>query len=155
MTKEELATIEEVAQEFFSNLEVAGDMDVSADEEGSITILLTVDNPSMLIGENGQTLLEIQHLLRRILQKRIQAKEPLRVLVDVNNYRKAKEEYLRGVASETADEVLLLKKEKELSPMSAFERKIIHEEISKRTGLSSESIGEGQERKVVVRYLGT
>lgn len=151
MTKEQLATIEEVAQEFFSQLEVVGDMDVTSPAENTASIALTIENPGMIIGENGQTLLEIQHLLRRILQKRMNMQLPPQVALDVNNYRKAKEEYLRTMAKEAADEVLLLKKTKELPPMSSFERRVVHEEIGKREGLSSESIGEGEDRRVVIK----
>lgn len=153
MTKEQLSTIESALQEFFSNLEVAGDMDVSSPDENTVSVALTIENPGMLIGENGQTLLEIQHLLRRIVQKRLAPQEPLRVLLDVNNYRKAKEEYLKKMAQEAADDVLLFKTPKELSPMSSFERRVIHEEIAKRPGLVSESVGEGAERRIVIRYL--
>lgn len=151
MTKEQLSAVESALQEFFSNLEVAGDMDVSSPQENTVSVVLTIENPGMLIGENGQTILEIQHLLRRIVQKRLAVQEPLRVLLDVNNYRKSKEEYLKKMASDMADEVLLFKKPKELSPMSAFERRIVHEEISKRPGLVSESAGEGAERRIVIR----
>lgn len=103
----------------------------------------------MLIGERGNTLAEIQRLMRLIIKKK--TGEYLSLRVDINEYRKQKESYLRELARTTADEVSLLKREKELVPMSAIDRRVIHEELSSRQDVMSESTGEDEQRRVVVK----
>jgi spoIIIJ-associated protein len=102
-----------------------------------------------LIGERGQTLADIQHLLKIILRKKTE--ELFYVNVDVNDYKKKKTEYLKELANSVADDVILSKEEKALSPMRAFERRIVHMELAERSGVITESIGERDERKVIVK----
>jgi len=71
--------------------------------------------------------------------------------LDINDYKKNKEEYLRDLARTTADEVALFKREKELPPMAAAERRVIHTSLSSRDDVTSESVGEGLDRRVVIR----
>ncbi len=68
--------------------------------------------------------------------------------------KRKKYEYLRELAKSVADEVALTKKEKQLAPMPAHERRIIHLELVGRTDIISESIGQEPERKIVIKpYL--
>lgn len=149
ISKEELQTIEREAKQFFEKMGAAGTVTVRADEETGVFVDAILEEPQLFIGEKGQTLSEIQHLLRAIVRKKIP--EQLYITLDINEYKKNKESYLRDLARSVADEVTLLKKPKELSPMSAAERRIVHVELAERSDITSESEGEGSERKVVVR----
>jgi spoIIIJ-associated protein len=149
MHKESLQTIEAVAKEFFEKLGLGSQLQVEDMGDGSVSIRLTTDEPRMFIGEKGQTLGELQHLLKAVLRK--QAEEPFYLNVDINDYKKNKEIYVRELARTTADEVSLLKRPKELPPMNAAERRIVHMELDSREDVVTESIGQGIERKVVVK----
>lgn len=149
ISKEELQTIEREAKQFFEKMGAAGTVTVRVDEETGVFVDAILEEPQLFIGEKGQTLSEIQHLLRAIVRKKIP--EQLYITLDINEYKKNKESYLRDLARSVADEVILLKKPKELSPMSAAERRIVHVELAERSDITSESEGEGSERKVVVR----
>ena len=92
---------------------------------------------------------EIQHLLKAILRRKIGAL--FYIDLDINNYKKKKIAYLRELARSIADEVALTKKEKVLSPMPSYERRIIHLELAGRSDVTTESIDEEPKRKVVVR----
>ena len=118
-------------------------------KEQTLPINLKSNEPQILIGEGGQTLTEIQHLLKAILKRKIT--EPFFIDLDINDYKKKKIEYLKELAKSVADEVALTKKEKQLAPMPAYERRIIHLELAEREDVTSESIGQEPERKVVVR----
>lgn len=115
----------------------------------TLPINLKTENPQILIGEGGQTLSEIQHLLKAILKRQI--KEPFYIDLDINDYKKKKIEYLKELARNIADEVVLTKKEKILAPMPAYERRIIHLELTGRSDVATESIGKEPERRVVIR----
>ena len=117
--------------------------------EPTVQVGIVVEEPQMLIGEKGQTLFELQHVLKLMLRKKIE--EPFYLALDINEYKKNKEEYLRDLAQTAADEVVLLKKPKELPQMPASERRVIHMALAKRTDVVSESVGDGPDRRVVIR----
>jgi len=147
-----LQTIEEEVRGLIEKLEMSGEVKVEQTEdsgEPTIWVGVVVQEPKLLIGEKGQTLFELQHIVKLMLRKKIA--EPFYLSLDINEYKKNKEEYLRDIAQTTADEVVLFKKPKELPPMSGAERRIIHVALASREDVVSESIGEGQDRRVVIR----
>jgi len=160
MSPQNLDEIKEIIKEFFKKTTFEVEIEFLPVKDQTLPINLRVEEPQILIGEGGQTLVEIQHLLKAILRRKIAAKgepclsgreEPFYIDLDINNYKKKKTEYLRELARTTADEVSLSKKEKILSPMPAYERRIIHMELADRSDVVTESIGEGLERKIVVK----
>jgi len=130
---------------------MGSDFKMEEGEEGLVAVRVTVEEPKMFIGERGQTLFEIQHIFKSIVRKKVS--EPLHLFVDINDYRKNKEDYLRELARNTADEAALFKREKELPPMPAAERRIIHMELAERGDVVSESVGEGVERRVAIKPI--
>ncbi len=124
-----------------------------------IDLDITIEEPQVLIGHNGQTLFELQHILRIILNKKMSryAKSDVArqnffyLKLDINHYKKKKIEYLKSLALNLADEVSLTKEKKVLSPMPAYERRIIHMELSGRQDVVTGSQGEGINRCVVIR----
>ncbi|MDO8655210.1 MAG: R3H domain-containing nucleic acid-binding protein [bacterium] len=140
----------QLVRELFSLLGIEELPAVSMQDEQTLQVTLTMEDPKTLIGERGQTLFEIQHLLRTMLRKKLQ-QDPPHIFLDINDYRKSKEEYLRDAARQAADEAVLLNKSRELGAMSAADRRIVHMELAQRSDVTSESIGEGEERRVVIK----
>jgi len=151
LTQSNLSEIKKTVQEFFQKMTFEVEVDFLPQTEQTLPINLKADEPQILIGERGQTLAEIQHLLKAILRRKIETEEAFYIDLDINDYKKKKNEYLRELARSAADEVSLSKKEKILSPMPAYERRVIHMELAGRSDVVSESIGEGPERRVGVR----
>lgn len=153
LNTEQLQTIEKEVQALLGKMGERAQVSLRQTEEPgdhpTLFVSLKMEEPKMLIGERGQTLLELQHILKLIVRKKISPSFYLSL--DVNEYRQNKEEYLRELAHTTADEVVLLKKPKELPPMAAAERRIIHVALAGRGDVVSESVGEGAERRVVIR----
>jgi len=149
MNQQNLETIKKTVEDFFQKTTFEVEVDLLPEEEGVIPINLKTDEPQILIGEGGQTLNEIQHLFKAILKRKIS--EPFYINLDINDYKKKKTEYLKELARSLADEVSLTKKEKTLAPMPAYERRIIHLELSSRSDVVSESRGEEPDRKIVIR----
>ena len=71
--------------------------------------------------------------------------------LDINGYKKKKIDYLKEMAKNAADEVSLMKQEKILPPMPAYERRIVHLELAERKDITTESIGREPERKIIIR----
>jgi len=145
----DIKTIKKTTEEFFQKTTFDVEVEVLPEKEGNIPVNLETEEPQILIGEGGQTLAEIQHLLKAILKRKIS--EPFYISLDINNYKQKKYEYLKELARSTADEVALAGKEKELQSMPAHERRIIHLELSNRPDIITESLGQEPERKVVIR----
>jgi spoIIIJ-associated protein len=145
----EFKKIKEIAEEFFKKTGLELEINFSAPRDLTLPIDLKTKEPKLLIGERGETLADIQHLLKAILKKKVEGK--FYIDLDINNYKKKKIEYLRGLAQSLADEVTLTKKEKILPPMPAYERRIVHLELAGRKNVTTQSIGEEPERRVVIK----
>jgi spoIIIJ-associated protein len=149
MERKSFDIIKEITKEFFEKINFELEIEFVPPVEDTVSINIKTQEPQTLIGEGGQTLSDIQHILKAILRKKIA--EPFFISVDINEYRKRKEEYLKETARSYADEVFLTKKEKELAPMPAYERRVVHMELVKREDVVSESVGEGLERRVIIK----
>ncbi|MBI1888317.1 MAG: hypothetical protein HYS15_00040 [Candidatus Spechtbacteria bacterium] len=117
--------------------------------EGRIKIDVVLPLARDLIGENGTTLAMFQHMVRKIVSKRI-ALLP-QVDVDINGYKKMREAVLTEFANEVAEQVRVENKSVELKPMPSFDRRIIHMALAKNSCVSSQSTGEGDRRYIIVR----
>jgi len=147
--EEDLNEIKKTIQGFFEKTNFEVETEILSPEDKTIPIRLKTEEPQILIGQNGQTLAEIQHLLKAMLSRQIQ--EQFYIDLDINDYKKKKIEYLKETAKELADDVALGKKEKILAAMPAYERRIIHLELADRKDVATESIGREPERRIVIR----
>ena len=101
-----------------------------------------------LIGEKGSSLNAIEYLLTSV-----KTLKNIKVVIDSNNYKEKREEALRDLARKKGKKVLDSGRNVKLNPMSARERKIIHEEISFIRGLKTESVGEEPKRYLVIKRI--
>ena len=92
---------------------------------------------------------DLEHIVK-IVAKKFQID---RVNVDVNNYKKERERLIAELAKAAARKVLAEKKEVELPVMNAYERRIVHVELATRPDVKTESVGEGQDRHIIVKPL--
>jgi len=141
------------AREFL--VELLARLGVRADvEEGVMgdapTLTIRTHEAGLLIGEDGSRLEAINHLVRRVLEKEAEEDET-RILVDVNDYHRKRYEELRDNARMGAQRVRYFKKEVELTPMNAFDRRIVHLTLQEYPDIATESVGVGKERRVVIR----
>ena len=150
---------EEIALEFVKKLvsdmqlNVTVDMKYSPEREGML-IDIQGEGAGMLIGHHGDTLDSIQYLANLAANKKVDGEKRahVKITVDAENYRAKREETLRGLARRMADKVLKYKKSVMLEPMNPYERRIIHSEIQGIAGVSTNSIGSENNRKIVI-YL--
>lgn len=142
------ALLEETVRLLCDKLGVDAPVRVSELSDGSIAIRAVSSDPQILIGEKGQTLAELEYLVKRIVRKKTGAMT--QVSFDINDYKENKEASLREMAREAANDVALFKQPKELPAMTPAERRIVHMELAAREDVVSESVGEGENRRVVV-----
>ncbi len=119
-------------------------------------MVITVDGEAagVLIGHHGDTLDALQYLANLAANRKEEGekREYARITVDVESYRAKREDALRILARKKAHQVLKYKKSIMLEPMNPYERRIIHSEIQKMEGVSTNSIGVENNRRIVI-YL--
>jgi len=160
VTQNNLQKARKTVEEFFKKTTFEVEIESFSQNESTLSVSLKTTEPQILIGEGGQTLFEIQHILRVILRRKMIEQDDLGIEkqgenfyldLDINSYKKKKADYLKELARSAADDVALTKKERILSSMSSYERRIIHMELSDRSDVVTESSGEGFERKIIVK----
>jgi spoIIIJ-associated protein len=154
-TLDELEEQADAAADFLDDLLSRMDVDAIAEpneHEGHMYVDI-VDGPdddmTLLIGRDGETLDAIQELTRMAVGRRLDQR--IRVIVDVDDYRKQREGRLADRARELAEQVLRTGQEEELEPMNAYERKLVHDAASGVAGVETESRGMDPQRYVVIK----
>lgn len=149
LTREEISEMKNIVSDFFNKAGFSINVEQMKKENDTVFVKLKTEEPKILIGQNGQTLIEIQHLLKSILKHKTAS--GFFIDIDINDYKEKKKEYLKETAISLADEAVLARMEKVLPPMPAYERRVIHLALSKREDVLTESLGEGDERRVVIK----
>jgi len=110
------------------------------------------DDMGILIGRRGQTLACLQYIVRLIVGNQTEAWVP--IIIDVEGYKQRRYEALQALAWRIAEQVKAEGKLFTLEPMPAYERRVIHLTLSEHSDVTTESIGEGEARKVVILPKG-
>ena len=113
-----------------------------------ITLDVTDDDLGILIGRRGQTLSSLQYIVRLIVAH--QAKAWVPIVIDVEGYKQRRYGALQALARRMAEQVKVKGRPFALEPMPAYERRIIHITLADDPDVITESIGEGEARKVVI-----
>ena len=144
----------EFVQKLVANMGL--DLTVTLSEGNNDDKLINIDgeNAGVLIGHHGDTLDSLQYLANLAANKKEDGvkREYVKITVDVEGYRAKREMTLRALARRMAEKVLKYKKSVMLEPMNPYERRIIHSEIQHIEGVSTNSIGSENNRKIVI-YL--
>ena len=122
---------------------------------GQIIFNIETDDARTLIGAHGDTIHAIDMLVKKILEKRAPltpGEESPMFLVDVNDYRGKQIKELQTKARMLAERARSFQYDVELTPMSAYERLIIHTTLQDAPNVKTESQGEGRNRRVVIKY---
>ena len=141
--------IEKQTNKILDFMGVKPNLSVEEDEESTIKVVIEGDDLNFLIGYRGEALDAFQTLLGIITFNR--TKEWARIIVDINGYRKAKQDKIEQITKNYIDKVRFLGKEVEMSPMTAFERRQVHTFVGDYDDIISESTGEGHARRVVLK----
>jgi len=142
--------VEAILDRVVDALDLDATIEISEDER-QITARIEGEEVGRLIGRRGQTIDAIQFLCYRAAQRGVTDRK--RVQVDAGGYREARNEQLESQAERAAERALDSGREIELEPMSASERKVIHDHLKDRSGIETFSEGDEPERCVIVAPL--
>jgi spoIIIJ-associated protein len=124
-------------------------IDSIEEHERSVLVKISSDESARLIGNRGETLRALQHVVGAMMRRT--GGEPTYVTLDVGGYLEKQEEKLREVARSMAEEVKTSGQEKQLRPMNAAQRRIVHMELGEIEGITTESVGTGGDRRIVIK----
>ena len=123
-------------------------VEVEEDVTAPITLEIKGDDLGILIGRRGQTLSCLQYIVRLIVGHQTKAWVP--IIVDVEGYKQRRYEALRALAWRIAEQVKAKGTPFALEPMPAYERRIVHLALAEHPDVATQSVGEGEARKVVI-----
>jgi spoIIIJ-associated protein len=129
---------------------ISANLEIVSDEESIRAILITEDS-SLIIGKGGQTLDSLQHIVNKALVK---YKSDKRIVLDLENYREKREHNLRFVAQKICEKVIQERCTVTLKPMNAYDRRLVHMEVTRYPELGSRSIGDGQMKRLQIFVIG-
>ena len=140
---------------------------ISVAEDGpkNMWVSVEVGEPHFFVSSDGEGLHALNHLVHRIIEAKapkdgqkdgnVSKPSGLGVIIDINSFQKKRVENIRAIAHMMGERARYFKSSIEVDPMSAFERRIVHEFLSEATDLKTESTGVGSTRRVVIKYIGT
>jgi len=140
--------IKETAQDLLHKLNVEASVSVSEAEEGYSLNIQTPES-GLLIGYHGEVINSLQVLLAIIVYKKL--KVWVRIIVDVGDYRLKREETIKRMALDKAEEVKRTGQSATLNSLSPLERRIVHMTLAKDSDVYSESEGEGNNRRLTIK----
>ena len=145
LTRGELAR--DFLEKLFGNMKLDAKLDIE-EKDDEINVKISGDNMGILIGRHGEILDSLQYLTGFAANNG--RDDHTRVTVDVENYRARREDALRILAKRMADKAKKYRKSFTLEPMPAYERRIIHSQVQEMHGVTTYSIGQGNDRRVVI-----
>ena len=143
--------IEETVEGLLQKLDFEASIEITEQKDDSNTFLCMArveKDQNFLIGQYGANLAAVQHLVRVMLRKKIE--ERVNIIVDVNNYFLEKKTLLENEAQKAAEEAVRSNISVAMRPMLPYERKVVHSFLAQNSNIATESIGSGEERKVMV-----
>ncbi len=141
--------IKEIIEAILSKMGTGGQVEAAETTE-NLQFTIRAPEAGLLIGEGGENLIALNHVLKRIVEKQI-GRTRLPFLLDVNDYQKQKAEEIKDLARMSAQRVRFFKKEVVLRPMTSYERRIVHAALTEYPDIQTESRGEEPSRSVVIK----
>ena len=148
-TTDKLKIIEQTAKELLDLLEITeAKISLKEDEAGVFHLLIETKDSGVLIGFHGETIYSLQLIIGLIVYKKIGQWQ--RIVVDVGDWRRKREEQLKRMALSAAQKVKFSKESVVIPYLNSNERRIIHLLLSDNPEVNTRSEGEGRERKLIV-----
>lgn len=126
---------------------------VCDDDNNNFRFAIKSNDSGILIGSDGKNIKALNSIIKQIVRKNNENKEGcINFFVDVNDYQTKNIEKIKNKALETAQKAVVFKRDIEMEPMTSFERMIVHSALADNPNIETESAGEREFRKVVIKF---
>lgn len=150
MEKDHLKIIQEEAQKLLNSLKIQTSVETYVDEKGVVELSLkTEEDTGLLIGYHGQTLASLQLIFNLIIYKKLGAW--VKIIFNVGDWRRRREEYLTKMAQTMTQRVVATGEEVVCPYLTAAERRVIHLALQGHEQVLTESQGEGENRRLIIK----
>lgn len=142
-----VSPVVEILDTLLGLMGVQGNVEVLS-KELPLGLNINGDDLGILIGRRGQTLVALEYITKLIVVRRLKAWVPL--TVDVGGYKRRRRDSLQKLALYLAEQVKSRRRAMPMEPMPADERRIIHLALADHPDVTTQSIGDGENRKIVI-----
>ncbi len=139
------------AREFLAELLAKMGIDATVEQredDPPLLEIVEVDDPGTLIGHKGEGVRSLQHIVRVMVSR---AGGSPTAIVDIDGYRSRQQDQLKETARRKAEDVRRTGRLTVLPPMTSYERRLVHVELRDEAGITTESLGEGGNRRVMIK----
>lgn len=126
--------------------------EINKEEQKDLVCNIKTKDSNYLIGQYGINLQALQHIARLIVRKKTE--NQTNFILDVNSYRQEKNESVISLAKAAAQKAIMEGRALTLRPMSAYERRLVHMELSRNEEIKTESVGDGEDRHIIIKPVG-
>ena len=139
-------------ENLLQKMSISGDVELL--ENGDYPrFTVKISDAGILIGENGSHLAAFTHIVKKMADNEFRRSDMERIpfSLDINGYRAKKDEELENLAKMSAQRAMYFKRDVEMEPMSAYERRVVHSALTGYGEIVTESVGQDPYRKVVIK----
>lgn len=133
-----------------SRMGVEGKVDVESSED-AVKVIVVTEDAALLVGRNGQVIDAFQHIVSKALTRE---KGEKRITIELENYKEKRDINLRQVTQRICEKVLAERCTVTLKPLNAYDRRVVHMEVSQHPGVESRSLGDGQVKRIQIYFGG-
>lgn len=145
--------IKKIIEDIFTHINCPISKCEFVDEHGMLWCTIETPESRLIIGRDGETLKSLNHIIKKIIEKKQGEGEVSNLFIDVNGYQKKQFDNLKTVAHMMAERARYFKSNIDIDPMPAFERRIVHMFLEGAKDIKTESEGQGPNRHVVIKYV--
>jgi spoIIIJ-associated protein len=152
MNKENKKKIEEVVLEVIKLMGFECEVEILEDKEDDSRVICnikTTKEANLLIGQSGDNLQALQHIVRLLVRK--ETEDIIKFVLDINSYKKEQEFSILDLAKEMAKQAIDERKTVVMRPMSAYNRRLVHMYLADNSEVITESVGEEGERRIAIK----
>jgi spoIIIJ-associated protein len=132
-----------------SDAEISCTLEPAGQQRRALRIMIKTQDSRRLIGQHGATLYSLQHMLRLLISGK--TGRPCFATVDVNDYKAKREQQIMDLAREAGEKATRTDNMVILRPMTSFERRLVHVALQENKSLTTESLGQEPNRRVVIK----
>jgi len=144
-------SIKEITKSLIDTLGVLEAQIEVLETSGGFVVNIKSPEEYSLIGRENEKFEAFSHLVKRMVAKK--HGEEVRIIVDINGVRAQNDEHLKNKAGMLAERARSFKIDVEMDPMTSYERMLVHSHLEGRPNIKTESIGEGRDRRLVIRFV--
>jgi len=144
--------IKKIIEEILNKLTIPFENIDIIEQDERFIFMINTNEAGFLIGVNGANLSALNHVIKRIIDKQNHNNGIFGFTVDVNNYQTNRNEEIKNKTRVIRDRVKSFHTNIEMEPMSSYERMIVHSSLTEDDDIETESVGYGNERRVVIKF---